>query len=481
MDAHMNKWSRKHDKCVECGLIEYPHFSKGRCKKCYQRLKVREKVLDKNSYLSKYGVLGQDYILCQICQHPFKMLNDTGHLKVHNISAAEYQSRFPGFPLTCGNVMKEDVVEVDIADVISKDQKQIAMWLGNNNEVDISKGNKIAVNQIEKLKSKINSEETQNKMDAQVEEIFQEYRKHGFPHYRFSGDQMLAKWKTIYDYIPKADNYRWDGVGSGLASSFHPHMMECYRKGKMSPLEFFNSDKDFKRGIRKVLARYPKVNISRIREICRTENKAGTVNNFPPRVAKMIKHHLFGDEHISVLDPCAGFSGRMLGFSASGISKYVGIDLSPDTVSGLNKTAEFIRKQIDMDLSVIHGDCLEELDRVSDCFDLVFTSPPFLDVEKYKGVTPSSDYSEWLSNFVEPFISKSVEHVRDGGYFGLYVEDIRRKYNLVDDCKKIAEKCGIVFHETIPFATQRREYLRKTREDRNIDILIWKKEYSIRN
>lgn len=33
------RWSRDHDRCVDCGSTDRPHGGRGRCQRCYQRLK----------------------------------------------------------------------------------------------------------------------------------------------------------------------------------------------------------------------------------------------------------------------------------------------------------------------------------------------------------------------------------------------------------------------------------------------------------
>jgi hypothetical protein len=47
----VKKWSRKHDKCIECGTVEEKHSGNGMCKKCYfkkHRKTNREKIKEIN-------------------------------------------------------------------------------------------------------------------------------------------------------------------------------------------------------------------------------------------------------------------------------------------------------------------------------------------------------------------------------------------------------------------------------------------------
>ena len=40
--SKINKWAINYDKCIECGTIEIKHYSKGLCRKCYNRIKMKE-------------------------------------------------------------------------------------------------------------------------------------------------------------------------------------------------------------------------------------------------------------------------------------------------------------------------------------------------------------------------------------------------------------------------------------------------------
>lgn len=38
---HKGKWSRKHDRCVDCGTDEKKHRGNGRCATCAERRRIR--------------------------------------------------------------------------------------------------------------------------------------------------------------------------------------------------------------------------------------------------------------------------------------------------------------------------------------------------------------------------------------------------------------------------------------------------------
>jgi len=307
---------------------------------------------------------------------------------------------------------------------------------------------------------------------------FLKYRQNGFPYYLYSDEELLKKINSLKNYSPAAENgpFKWDGFGTELANYFHPHMFECRKKGKMSPIEFFNSDSDFKRGIFKIISLYPKITEARIREICCNETASSRINNFPPRVMLTVLRHLYDGKRITVLDPCSGFSGRLLGCYASGIvKKYIGVDLSRKTYDGLIKTKEWIGGFSNgFESDIRFGNCLDILPTIKEDIDFVFTSPPFLDEEEYIGVSVENNYDAWKKIFIDPFIRKVYGALRTGGLFSVYTETIRRNDFPFDFCN-IAKEVGFKKLDDIKFKMPSRENLRKNSTHRIVKVMVFEK------
>jgi len=311
-----------------------------------------------------------------------------------------------------------------------------------------------------------------------VDRVFREYREKGFPYYDISFEDFENKINKIGE---DNGNLHWDGFGSELATFFHPHIFECKHPGKMSALEFFNSDEDFKRGIKKIICLYPNITSSRVREICRNEASSSRINNFPPRVLVKVLNKL-GLNNVDLLDPCHGFSGRLIGAYCSGkVKSYVGIDLSKDTHNGALRTKEWLEKlnkgflfPIEKtEIELIKGDCLVKLDEYREK-DIIFTSPPFLDKELYKEVDAESNYEKWINNFVIPFIEKCFSSLKDGGYFSLYIEKID-KHDFIGDVEKIANEVGFEQKDNLEFSMSYGENNRGNSSKRTIPILVFQK------
>jgi tRNA G10 N-methylase Trm11 len=286
---------------------------------------------------------------------------------------------------------------------------------------------------------------------------------------------MAQEWDSLLSFDPK-EPYLWDGHGTNLATCFHPHIFECRHPRKMSAIEFFSSDQAFRRGIEKLLCLYgPEgANDSTIREICRNEAASSRINNFPPRVAKAIIKALLGNRRALVLDPCAGFSGRLLGVSSCGLS-YHGIDLSPHTYEGLKRTADFVRsRDPSAQVRIINGDCLDVMPAMTEKFDLVLTSPPFLDMEQYKDVPFQTNYPKWYDSFVKPFITACADRIVDGGILALYLERIRSR-NFPDDVTRMAELIGLKPRDPVRFRMSYGENNRGSAVMRTANVLVFTK------
>ena len=132
-----------------------------------------------------------------------------------------------------------------------------------------------------------------------------------------------------------------------------------------------------------------------------------------------------------VLDPFAGWGGRLLGAAALNIP-YIGFDTNP----GLQ---EPYKKMID-DLKFDPGnylvklqDCLE-VDYSQYQFDLVLTSPPYLNLEKYPGMIPWETEDEFYQEFLIPLLHKLQAGIQKPGWICLNISRSMYK-SLTEDYK----------------------------------------------
>lgn len=360
-------------------------------------------------------------------------------------------------------------------------------WYAHQNNITLLPGLSVTEKELEILTPLVLASENERAVPyAVISEYYDKIYEMGFPYYQLSQEAMLSKWAALKNnnVTQRTDgNYLWDGFGTDLASVFHPHLFECKKKGKLTPLELFNDRGLLEEAIYKVLCLYGFANSSKIREICRNDSKSSRVNNFPPKVAITVARLLLKENvcKSKVLDPCAGFGGRLLGFSAVGVQSYTGIDLSKKTCDCLEKESKFLKAcGTQSQINIINGNCIDEMQKMVDAkesFDLIMTSPPFKDKEEYVGVPFYTDMYKWTNEFVKPFLEKSFLLLNTGGFLALYVgrteKDIDSLPRIIDS---ITESVGFVKCDPINFLSAVGENNRNKSNTRTTFIGVWKKD-----
>lgn len=177
-----------------------------------------------------------------------------------------------------------------------------------------------------------------------------------------------------------------------------------------------------------------------------------------------------------VLDPCAGWGGRLVGFLASDATEYDGTDASPYQCEGdklIYDTFQDVtqgEKQVSITCSPFEKRTLRNA-----YFDMAITSPPYFDTEKYIGGEQSretsSNYEQWRDTFYRTLIEKTFAALKVGGIFCLQVGS--QRYPLLDDGIKIAEETLFEVLEVRP--TEMVNNQTKTDEEKGEVVIILKK------
>ena len=133
----------------------------------------------------------------------------------------------------------------------------------------------------------------------------------------------------------------------------------------------------------------------------------GAVVFFKPSTAKWIYKKLGATK---VLDPTAGWGGRMLGAYALGIS-YTGIDTNVNMKPAYDS---MIAKLGNKNLKMVWESCLETDFSLLD-YDFVLTSPPYINLEVYENMTPFESNKVFYEKFLIPLITKCLKHIKNKG------------------------------------------------------------------
>ena len=156
------------------------------------------------------------------------------------------------------------------------------------------------------------------------------------------------------------------------------------------------------------------------------------VNEFPPIVAQTICKTYGRSKQLNVLDPCAGWGGRMIGCASIPNTTYTAFEPSTKTYEGLCKLGEWLKSlQPTFEYHVYHLPYEDK--EIDGHFDIALTSPPYYDTEHYSDEPTNSlnrydSFDSWVEGFYKPLILTTLDLLKTDGVFVLNVGS--RKYPL---------------------------------------------------
>lgn len=198
----------------------------------------------------------------------------------------------------------------------------------------------------------------------------------------------------------------------------------------------------------------------------------GSVVMFKATTAKYL-YQKYGAK--SVLDPTAGWGGRMLGAWALDID-YTGIDTNTEMVDAYNSMIEFLDKKNDFssdlfevekpNLKMIWQSALD-VDFSEIEYDMVLTSPPYVNLELYEHMEPWESNEAFYKQFFIPLWQKCVDNIKKGGVVcfnispKMYEDALANGLTPCDDEEDLLQQMG-----------QRQEDLKKGKKKQD-KIYIW--------
>lgn len=174
----------------------------------------------------------------------------------------------------------------------------------------------------------------------------------------------------------------------------------------------------------------------------------------------------------SVLDPTMGWGGRLVGACALDIPKYIGIDINKNLEKPYSEMVDKLQELgTKTDIKLIFQDALK-IDYSKLDYDMVFTSPPYYNIEIYQGTTHKTK-EEWDNQFYFPLFEKTFKNLKQNGVYILNVP--QEVYERV--CVPLLGKA----HEMFPLKIIKRgSSKKKTGEAYDIDYMeymyVWYKK-----
>lgn len=174
-------------------------------------------------------------------------------------------------------------------------------------------------------------------------------------------------------------------------------------------------------------------------------------SEFNPTIAENIIN-FWSNPGDTILDP---FAGRTRGL-VSGIKgrKYIGFEVAKEVSDKINELIDNNEEKFKEVPEIYNDDCFN-LSNYNISADLIFTCPPYWNLEKYPScpgqLSDIDDYETFLINFRRR-MDEAVLKLKVGGYCILVVGDFRKNgkyYTFHNDVIKAMDYCGLKLHDLI--------------------------------
>jgi len=254
---------------------------------------------------------------------------------------------------------------------------------------------------------------------------------------------MYSKYEAIVDFARLCDGRK---TGQKISMLFNPHRYSISAKCQKSFVESFK-DESFLSGLSRASIWREKTANVKSGDLLYIALQTGingrqNIDEFPPHGAR---HYYLNANAKKILDPCAGWGGRMIGAASIG-AFYYGFEPATKTYEGLIKLGNFLKLfKTGFDFKV---ECLPFEDaKIKGMYDFALTSPPYYDTERYSDEKTNScnryrTYKKWLNCFFFPLIDKTLQHVKS-----FIINLGNRKYNLTNQAMKrfkLSEVAGLI-------------------------------------
>ena len=287
-------------------------------------------------------------------------------------------------------------------------------------------------------------------------------------YYSYSDSDLLKDWNALIKWNARVDTMAsTQRVGMKLCEHFFPNFFDIENKDGNSFKSLWKADK-----LEKVLRWNRKSHstpyLSELRRGIYFNYKLAKSTMYRPQMAKMVVTNLGAKR---VLDPCAGWSGRMLGSVAAG-AEYIAFEPNTETYEGLLKLIKLLG--IEDKVRIIKDSALEMDKYDIGEFDLILTSPPYFDLEVYshedtQSIKGCDTYSMWVNNFLKPLIELSISHMKQNGWSCWNVHNVG-KMKMIDDVKVIHE--GYNNQKVFSVTSSKRQTNQTVSKKKNADVTI---------
>lgn len=218
---------------------------------------------------------------------------------------------------------------------------------------------------------------------------------------------LYSKYEAIIDFSKLC---RGEKTGEKISMLFTPHRYATRTQTANSLIDGFENPKFLSGVARALLFKEGRVKDLLFQVLQLGINGIQYCSDFPPHIARDLFVTYNGKR---ILDPCAGWGGRMIGAASVG-SFYHGFEPATKTFRGLVKLGKFLKLfQTGFDFKIENIPFEDSV--LTEQYDFALTSPPYYDTERYSEEETNScnrykTYNEWCAGFYIPMIEKTLQH-----------------------------------------------------------------------
>lgn len=285
---------------------------------------------------------------------------------------------------------------------------------------------------------------------------------------KYSDSDLYKDWNNLLKWNAKVDSISsTQRLGMKLCEQFFPNFYDIENKKGDSFKKLWKAE-----NLEKVLRWNRKSHstpyLSELKRGIYFNFKLAKSTMYRPQMAKIVVTNLGAKR---VLDPCAGWGGRMMGVVAAG-AEYVAFEPNTETYNGLMKLIEFLG--IGDKVKIIKDSALEMNKYDIGEFDLILTSPPYFDLEVYshedtQSIKGCDTYKAWAHRFLNPLINSALNHLKDNGWSCWNVHNVG-KMKMIDDVKDMHK--DYPNQKVFSVTSSKRQTNQNNKNKKNSDVTI---------
>lgn len=229
----------------------------------------------------------------------------------------------------------------------------------------------------------------------------------------YDSDALLSDWKKLIQFQP-SNNFinSTSRLGMKLCEHFFPNFYDIEDSKGNSFSKLWKDEDLLKKVLRWNRKSHSTPYLSELKRGIYFCGGLPKSTMYRPQMAKMVTAG-----HDVVLDPCAGWGGRMLGTVANN-SHYIAFEPNTETYQNLKNLAKFL--EIESKVTLICDSALEMNSYQFPEPSCVLTSPPYFNLEVYsqeetQSIHQLTTYSEWEQHFLFPLIELCIGKLSTSG------------------------------------------------------------------